>query len=224
MSLEIYTCSKCVDQNSGFTKYGKTKNGKQRYQCRSCKTVSVLKYTYRAYKANLNDKIIQLTKEGIGIRSTARILKISTTTLLKRILEIAKKISPPKVKKYQSYEVDEMRTFIKNKKNHYWLVYALNKNTKEVVSFHIGKRNYTTLSNAINTIHDTAIRIYTDSLIHYRYLINADIHITKKHGTNTIERKNLSIRTHIKSLFRKTICFSRSLIVFNAVMKIYFWQ
>ncbi|PWJ89271.1 hypothetical protein BC749_12418 [Flavobacterium araucananum] len=29
---------------------------------------------------------MQLTKEGLGIRSTARILKISTTTLLKRIV------------------------------------------------------------------------------------------------------------------------------------------
>jgi transposase-like protein len=37
--------------------------------------------------------IIQFTKEGLGIRSTARRLKISKTTLLRRIIAIAKKIS-----------------------------------------------------------------------------------------------------------------------------------
>ena len=39
-------------------------------------------YTNQAYKLDINEKIVQLTKEGLGIRSTARILEISTTTLL----------------------------------------------------------------------------------------------------------------------------------------------
>jgi len=42
-------------------------------------------YNYKAYGKNINLQIIRLTKEGLGIRNTARILQISTTTLLKRI-------------------------------------------------------------------------------------------------------------------------------------------
>ncbi|MFB9076215.1 IS1-like element transposase [Flavobacterium procerum] len=38
-------------------------------------------YTNQAYKSDINQNIIQLTKQGLGIRSTARILKISATTL-----------------------------------------------------------------------------------------------------------------------------------------------
>ncbi|WP_367997508.1 helix-turn-helix domain-containing protein [Alistipes indistinctus] len=34
----------------------------------------------------MNDKIVTLTKEGVGIRNTARILNISPTTLLCRII------------------------------------------------------------------------------------------------------------------------------------------
>lgn len=41
----------------------------------------------------MNKNSIQFTKEGLGIRSTARILKISITTLLKRIVSIARKIN-----------------------------------------------------------------------------------------------------------------------------------
>lgn len=38
-------------------------------------------------RKKLNQEIIQLTKEGLGIRSTARVLKISASTLLKRIIK-----------------------------------------------------------------------------------------------------------------------------------------
>lgn len=123
-------------------KNGTTKTKKQQYICRNCNRRFLDFYTYKAYSPNLNSFIIQFMKEGLGIRSTARILKISTGTLLKRIVFIASEIKQPPIKFNQTYEVDEMRTFIKKKSNLYWLVYALNKETKEIVSFVIGKRNY----------------------------------------------------------------------------------
>lgn len=216
--------SRCVGKNTEFIKYGKAKDGKQRYQYKNCKKTSVLKYIYRAYYKNINNKIIQLTKEGLGIRSTARLLKISVTTLLKRIVSISKQIKQPKIKLHQSYEIDEMRTYIGNKKNLYWIVYALNQKTKEVVSFSVGKRNYKTLSKVINTVQDSKpIQIFTDKLVHYKFLIDQSIHKIKKWGTNYIERKNLSLRTHLKRLNRKTICFSRSQVVLNSILNIYFW-
>lgn len=111
MKFKIYSCSNCVGENSEFIKYGKTNFGKQRYQCKSCKKTSILKYTYNAYKENINRKIVQLTKEGLGIRSTARILKISVTTLLKRIQSIAKEIKVPVLPFGKTFELDEMRFF-----------------------------------------------------------------------------------------------------------------
>nr|WP_317192641.1 IS1 family transposase [Flavobacterium geliluteum] len=38
-----------------------------------------------------------------------------------------------------------------------------------------------------------------------------------------MDRKNLTLRTHLKRLNRRTICFSKSLVIFMAVLKIYFW-
>ena len=40
-----------------------------------CGKSRVENYTYLAYKKEINQNIIQLTKEGLGIRSKARILK-----------------------------------------------------------------------------------------------------------------------------------------------------
>ncbi|MDI1255293.1 MAG: IS1 family transposase [Flavobacterium sp.] len=88
-----------------------------------------------------------------------------------------------------------------------------------------GTRNNKRLRKAITNLElSDAKRIVTDKLKHYRYLIPKEIHSTKYRGINHIERKNLSIRTHLKRVNRKTICFSRSLIVLNAVLRIYFWD
>ncbi|MFY1047292.1 IS1 family transposase [Chryseobacterium sp. GP-SGM7] len=215
-------CNKCNSKD--IIKNGSTKTKKQQYICKNCKNRFIEFYSYGAYQKNLNYKIIQLTKEGLGIRSTARILKISATTLLKRILTIAKTISQPKISYYQAYELDEMRLFIRKKSNPQWLVYAINKNTKKVVGFHIGKRTNETLNSVIKTlINSNPEKIYTDKLRNYQYLIQKEIHSTKRFGTNSIERMNLNIRTHLKRLNRKTICFSKNRLLLIAILKIYFW-
>ncbi|WP_294963486.1 IS1 family transposase [uncultured Flavobacterium sp.] len=217
-------CYKCVGDIRKMIKYGKTKSGSQRYICRICGKTRVEKYTYQAYREEMNQNIIQLTKEGLGIRSTARILKISATTLLKRIVFIARNITKPIISKGKTYEVDELCTYIRHKKNYIWLVYALEKNSKNVVSFNVGKRTNKTLNRVLETLKlSEAKKIFTDRLKNYKYLINEKMHSVKRFGTNHIERKNLTLRTHLKRLNRRTICFSRSLAVFNAILKIYFW-
>ena len=101
-------CPNCKSKNS--IKNGFTANKKQQYVCKSCKNRFIDFYTYKAYNSWINKRIIKFTKEGLGIRSTARILKISTTTLLKRIITIAKKIPNQPIFKNKTYEVDEIRT------------------------------------------------------------------------------------------------------------------
>ncbi|MCD0472680.1 IS1 family transposase [Flavobacterium sp. JAS] len=217
-------CYRCVDDIRKMIKYGKTKSGNQRYICRVCGKTRVENYAYLAYKGDINQNIIQLTKEGLGIRSTARILKISTTTLLKRIVFIARNITKPIISKGKTYEVDELCTYIRHKKNYIWLVYALEKNSKTVVSFNVGKRTNKTLNRVLEILKlSEAKKIFTDRLKNYRYLIDEKLHSVKRFGTNHIERKNLTLRTHLKRLNRRTICFSKSLVVFTAVLKIYFW-
>jgi len=216
-------CKHCYSKN--IIKNGTTKTRKRQYICKNCNKRFVEFYSYQAYHKNINSQIIQFTKEGLGIRSSARILKISTTTLLKRIKKIAENISQPKIYNHQSYEVDEMRFFIKKKSNPHWLVYAIDKKYKKVISFCIGKRTNKTLHSVIKTIiNSNPEKIHTDKLRNYQYLIPREIHHTKKFGTNFIERKNLSIRTHLKRFNRKTICFSKSIPALISILKIYFWS
>jgi len=87
MVQKTISCFKCVDRE--LIKNGKAASGKQRFLCKSCKRTQILNYSYKAYLSDTNNTNILLTKEGLGIQSTARILQISTTTLLKRIITIA---------------------------------------------------------------------------------------------------------------------------------------
>ena len=165
MAFNTILCIKCVGEIKNMIKYGKTKSGNQRYICRLCRKTRVESYMYQAYKTDMDKSIIQLTKEGLGIRSTARILKISTTTLLKRIVSIARTIQQPIISKGKMYQVDEMCTYIKHKRNYIWLVYALEKDSKTVVSFNVGKRTNTTLSRVLDTLKlSEAKKIFTDKL------------------------------------------------------------
>lgn len=205
-------------------KDGFQKNGCQRYKCKYCKRKQQRGYKYHAYDPQINRTIITYTKEGVGIRSTARLLKISTTTLLSRIVSIAKDIKQPPVTSKQIYEVDEIKSFVKSKNNLIWIVYALNRKTKEVVSYNVGNRTNATLGVVIKTLDlSNARKIYTDKWRGYRSLINRKIHSTFNRGTNHIERHNLTLRTHLKRLTRRSICFSKSAAILSAILRIYFW-
>ena len=232
MDLSFTSCIRCVGGTkiciyceSKLIKHGTTKNGKSRFKCKKCKTTSVENYSYRAYDVELNLSIVRLTKEGMGIRSTARYLAISTTTLLKRIVLIANKLATPIIKLDKTYEVDELRTFIKRKDRPIWIVCAYERESKRVVSFCIGNRTNKTLSVVLKTLKlGKATSIFTDGLKNYRYLIDRSVHQVKQYATNHVERFNLTLRTQLKRSNRRTICFSRSIVVLNAVLRIYLWD
>lgn len=170
----------------------------------------------------MNRTISEYIKEGVGIRGIARLLEISTTTLIRRIVSISKNITAPHVTANIEYEVDEIKTFVGRKKDHIRVVYALNCADKSVVCFSAGPRTSETLSKVADKLTN-ARSIYTDKLRQYKTLISPEIHRTAHRDTNHIERHNLTIRTHIKRLARRTICFSRKAIMLYAVLKIYFW-
>lgn len=215
----------CIHCKGRCIKYGHQKSGKQRYKCKICYTYQQKEYIYQLYTSETKEVIIKCVKEGLGIRNTSRLLNISTTTIIDRIKQIASNIKKPIYNEWvQEYEVDEMWSFVKNKESELYITYAINRKTKAVIDFVIGKR---TIEN-VRKVTDTLLlltpkKIFTDRLNLYPGLIPLTIHESKRYRTNIIERNNLTIRTHLKRLSRKTICFSKSLIMLEACLKIYFW-
>lgn len=224
------SCFKCVDGinrciycSGKLVKNGLSKAKKQRYKCKKCNKSIVEKYSYNAYSSYINNQIVVLLTEGLGIRSISRVLKISTTTLLKRIIAIANNIKLPAATSGNSYEIDELCTFVKSKSKRIWIVCAFERETKKIVCFNVGTRTNLTLNKVVgNIVNSNPHTVFTDKLKNYKSLIPQCIHKTVRFGTNHIERVNLTLRTHLKRLNRKTICFSKSEVVLKAVLNIYF--
>lgn len=216
---------KCIHCNETGVKNGNSKNGSQRYRCKNCNRYWQGSYRYKASEKHMDENIVTLKKESCGVRSISRILNISMTTVISRVKKISKAITRPfHILQGKEYEVDELRTYIGNKKRLYWVVYALRRDTKEVIDFKVGKRNLKTLGKVVGTVLlSEATKVFTDGYELYRGLIPKGVHKRTKYNINHIERKNLSIRTHLKRLARKTICFSRSREMLEACLKIYFW-
>ncbi len=199
-------------------------NNVQIYQCKSCLKYQRKHYKYRS-KTIEDHEISLLIKEGCGMRSIGRILAISPSTVIRRILKIGRSVNRSSVIQFgQIYQVDELFTYVGNKNNRTCIAYSFNPKTKEVIGFVVGKRTEINLKKIISTLLlANAKQIITDKLNIYKKLIPKEIHSTRNRGINHIERQNLNLRTHLKRLNRRTICYSKSLGMLLAVVKIYFW-
>ena len=87
--------------------------------------------------------ISKLVCEGVSVRGISRILRVAINTVQKEIRWTGKSIVKPPIRLHQeNIEVDELRTFIGNKRSPYWIAYALNRSTGEVTDFIVGRRNW----------------------------------------------------------------------------------
>src|SRR5690606_14726568 len=112
---------------------------------------------------------------------------------------------------HQEYEIDELRTFVGSKKKECWVCYAINRKTKQVIDFITGRRTKENIEWVVKRVLALSpSRVYTDRLNIYPGLIPKRIHSVKFRQTNHIERMNLTLRTHLKRLSYRTLCYSKS--------------
>ena len=64
-------------------------------------------------------------------------------------------------------------------------------------------------------------RFYTDALGTYKRCLTPGTHVVSKYNMQRIEKKHLNLRTRIKRLARKTICFSKSIIMHDIVIGLF---
>ena len=118
-----------------------------------------------------------------------------------------------------SAEADEQWSYVYKKKNRRWLWYIIEKKTRKVIAFIFGPRTDEVYQKLINLLPKKLIDVlYTDNWGSYSKIKFAPIHVIGKINTKRIERKNLDLRTRVKRLNRKTICFSKSEIIHDAVI------
>jgi insertion element IS1 protein InsB len=65
------------------------------------------------------------------------------------------------------------------------------------------------------------MQFYTDDWGAYERHLEPVLHTVGKRNTQRIERKHLTLRTRIKRLARKTICFSKSVLMHDLVIGLF---
>lgn len=220
MCYEEIACPRCSSLN--VKKNGISAQHKQRYQCKDCERQFITDSTAQACKVEVRCLVLPMTLNGSGIRDISRVLSMSTNTVLKLIRQAAKVAEPAVPKRIASLELDEFWSFVEKKKRQRWTWLAFDRKRKRVPAFVNGRGTDHNCASLLKKLGDSRVqRFHTDNWESYRKLLPKKQHVIGKEGTRNIKRHNLNFRTHLKRLQRRTICFSKSAEMHDAVIKLY---
>ena len=119
-------------------------------------------------------------------------------------------------------EVDEMWSFVGKKKEPRWLWHAIDHRTGKVLAYVFGRRTDEVFVKLKRLLEPFGItRYYTDYWGAYSGISRLMSTSPGKRNTQHIERKHLTLRTRIKRLVRKTICFSKSIEMHDIVIGLF---
>ena len=123
-------------------------------------------------------------------------------------------------------ELDEMWSYVARKLNPRWLWHAIDHHTGKVLAYVFGRRNDDVFLKRQKLLEPFGITtFYTDGWGAYERHIDPEQHHVGKENTQKIESKHINLRTRIKRLVRRTICFSKTEqmhdLVIGLVMNLY---
>src|SRR5712691_10790720 len=83
MILHVLHCLHC--HGTDIVRHGQTRQGKQRYRCREQRCAGrtfLLDSSYRGQSPEVKQQIVDMAMHASGIRNTARVLHVSTNTVM----------------------------------------------------------------------------------------------------------------------------------------------
>jgi insertion element IS1 protein InsB len=126
------------------------------------------------------------------------------------------------VQQIDTAEMDEMWSFVRHKAQQRWLWHAIDHQSGAVLAYVLGPHADTVFLQLKQLLAPFGIsRFYTDDWGTYQRHLNSEQHAIGKDNTQKIERKHLTLRTRIKRLARKTLCFSKSVRMHDMVIGLF---
>ncbi|TAE28229.1 MAG: IS1 family transposase [Candidatus Kapaibacterium sp.] len=223
----LVRCPDCDSEN--IKRNGKSKIHQQRYSCKCCKRSFQRQYQRKAWMPEVRRMVVRMTMHNSGIRDIEDVLDIHRDSVMAAIQRAADAIptSPaPKARVVRTAELDEFWSFVRSKEHQRWTWYAWDDKRKRVLAYCNGRRTDASCKALCKELFaNYDIRRYnTDNWQSYHKVLPPEKHRVSKKGTQRIERQNLNFRTHLKRLNRQTICFSKSEVMHDAVIKLYIYR
>ena len=203
-------CPHCL--SAKVVKNGRKKNGVQTYRCLSCDKQFQEEYLYWGAEKKNKNLAIRMLIRGSGIRDIAYVLGISTGCVLRVLVSQANLTFSPTYKVYHKVQVDELYSFVQNKKKKVWILYAYCAQTDEILALTMGKRSKKTVKDLYKRLKDIQVNFWcTDAWKAFKEVLPKESHLIGKQFTKAIEGVNTSIRNACKRLIRRTNAFSKKI-------------
>ena len=108
-------------------------------------------------------------------------------------------------------ELDAMWAYVAKKTNPRWLWHALDHHSEKVLAYVFERWQDSAFLELQGLLAPFGItRFYTDGWGAYERHLTPEQHVIGKQHTQKIESKHINLRTRIKRLIRRTICFSKT--------------
>jgi insertion element IS1 protein InsB len=118
--------------------------------------------------------------------------------------------------------MDEMWSFVQCKAHQRWVWHAIDHLTGVVLAYAFGSRADAVFVELQKLLKPFGLEhFYPDAAGVYDRPLPTVAHTVGKIHTQQIERKHLTLRTRIKRLARKTICFSKSVFMPGTVIGLF---
>ncbi len=213
-------CPECGSQL--FKKNGHIHTGKQNHQCKECGRQFVVDTTHRVIDEEHRMLVERLLCEKISLHGICRVIGVSIRWLMDFM--VARFAAVPEHLHVQpvasscevllgclEVEADELWSFVQKKANPQWLWLAMDRQTRQIIAFHVGDRSRDSarqLWQNIPAVYCEQATFYTDQYAAYLGVIPTAQHqaITKlARKTNHVERFNNTLRQRVSRLVRSTL-------------------
>jgi len=203
-------CPRC---NSSTHKKNGIVCGRQRYKCHDCGYNYTVELKSTASSLSVKRQALQLYLEGLGFRSIGRFLGVSHVSVQKWIKKFGQELEDLKSENEISIiEMDEMHTYIGNKKNIAGSGLLLIELGKKFINCSFGSRGTETGQLIWEKLKQKEIGgVMTDHWRAYAEFLPENIHTQSKAETYTVEGYNSILRHFLARLRRKTKCYTKSL-------------
>ncbi len=144
----ILRCPSC--KSTFIKKNGSIHNGKQKYECLSCHRQFVEAPENKIIPEETKKRIQRSLLERVSLEGVCRIFDVSMPWLLrfmqKSFQELPEDLNVTVVNENAEFiiatlEVDEMWSYVGNKKNQQWLWLVMEAKSRQIIAFHIGDRS-----------------------------------------------------------------------------------
>lgn len=204
---------KCPDCGGMHIRKNGHRQHQQNYICVGCGRQFLAHYQHRGYSDDVKRLCLKMYVNGMGIRGISRVTDIAHTTILNWIRESGEMLpdsyDPEEIPEVG--ELDELETFIGNKRNKIWIWTVVDHFRVGILGWVVGDHSAETFAPLWALVAWWNCYFWvTDGNPVYPGFIPAGDQIVSKTYMTRVEGENTRLRHYLARLHRKTLGYSKS--------------